>query len=141
MARGGVIEIALRLKDSFSKGIVTAAKEARKAGANISNDMLYATKTVNRWKDNTISAIDGVVKRLGALTIAGAGAFAAMSFDVGMNFEAGLSQVQATGQFALDTMKRLEAKALEVAATTKFTPGEVAEGLNYMLWLASVKRL
>lgn len=48
------------------------------------------------------------------------------------NFEAAMSQVQATSGADADEMERLTKKAEEMGATTKFTASDSAEAMNYM---------
>lgn len=50
----------------------------------------------------------------------------------GMDFEEGMSQVQAISGATGDDLARLEAKAKEMGATTKFSASESAEALKYM---------
>lgn len=54
------------------------------------------------------------------------------SLQVGMDFEAGMSQVQATSGASAEEMVQLEAKAKKMGATTKFSASEAAEAFNYM---------
>lgn len=50
----------------------------------------------------------------------------------GMDFEAGMSQVEATSGATAEEMKLLTAEAMRVGETTKFSASEAAEGLNFM---------
>lgn len=50
----------------------------------------------------------------------------------GMDFEAGMSQVQATSGSTAEEMELLTAEAMRVGEITKFSAAEAAEGLNYM---------
>lgn len=50
----------------------------------------------------------------------------------GMDFEAGMSQVQATSGSTTEEMELLTAEAMRVGEITKFSAAEAAEGLNYM---------
>ena len=61
--------------------------------------------------------------------ILGIGAAAA---KLGMDFEAGMSEVQAISGATGDELAALEEKAREMGATTKFSATEAAEGLKYM---------
>ena len=81
---------------------------------------------------NAVSAVSGAVLGIGKNAIA-----------VGKEFEAGMSQVQATLGItvddlknningAADTMEALTAKAEEMGATTKYTASQAAEGLNIL---------
>ena len=63
------------------------------------------------------------------LPILGIGAAAA---KLGMDFEAGMSEVAAISGATGEDLTRLEEKAREMGATTKFSATEAAEGLKYM---------
>ena len=52
--------------------------------------------------------------------------------QVGMNFDAAMSQVQALGQLGEEDFQKLRKKAMELGASTKFTAAQVAEGFSYM---------
>lgn len=54
------------------------------------------------------------------------------AIKLGSDFEAGMSQVQAISGATGDELKKLEEKAKEMGATTKFSASESAEALNYM---------
>ncbi len=55
-----------------------------------------------------------------------------VAVKVGSDFEAGMSQVQAISGATGEDLKRLEEKAKEMGATTKFSASEASEGLKYM---------
>ena len=59
----------------------------------------------------------------------GLGAAAA---KVGSDFEAGMSEVKAISGATGEDFKRLQEKAKEMGATTKFSASEASEGLKYM---------
>lgn len=54
------------------------------------------------------------------------------AIKTGMDFEAGMSQVEATSGATAEEMKLLTAEAMRVGETTKFSASEAAEGLNFM---------
>ena len=54
------------------------------------------------------------------------------AIKTGMDFEAGMSQVEAISGATAEEMELLTAEAMRVGETTKFSAGEAAEGLNYM---------
>jgi len=54
------------------------------------------------------------------------------ALKTGMDFEAGMSQVEATSGATTEEMKLLTAEAMRVGETTKFSASEAAEGLNFM---------
>ena len=57
MAAGKVIQAVLRLQDNMSGGILKAARNAKKAGADINNDMMQATRQVVAWKNKFLGGI------------------------------------------------------------------------------------
>ena len=57
---------------------------------------------------------------------------AAFCYQVGADFEAGMSQVAAVSGASGAELEQLTAKAKQLGAETKFTAAEAAEALNYM---------
>ena len=57
---------------------------------------------------------------------------ATYAIRTGMDFEAGMSQVEAVSGATTEEMELLTAEAMRVGETTKFSASEAAEGLNYM---------
>ena len=57
---------------------------------------------------------------------------AAFCYQVGADFEAGMSQVAAVSGASGSDLEQLTAKAKQLGAETKFTAAEAAEALNYM---------
>ncbi len=78
-----VIQTVLKLRDDMSKGLLGAAKNAKKAGASINNDMMAATRKVVAFKNKTVSALTdtakAAVKWSAATGAAMAGGFLAMA--------------------------------------------------------------
>lgn len=72
-----VINTILNLRDNMSKGLVKAAREAQKNGANISTEMIRATRNVTSFKNRATKAVTDTVKKLGVLSVAAAGALTA----------------------------------------------------------------
>jgi TP901 family phage tail tape measure protein len=56
----------------------------------------------------------------------------AAAVKVGSDFETGMSEVAAISGATSNDLKRLEEKAREMGATTKFSATEASEGLKYM---------
>ena len=54
------------------------------------------------------------------------------AIKTGMDFEAGMSQVEATSGATAEEMHLLTQEAMRVGETTKFSASEAAEGLNFM---------
>lgn len=74
MAKKRVINTILTLKDNFSGGILQAAKNAQKGGANISKSMMDSTRKVVAWKNKFVSSFQDVAKKAakwGTATAAG----------------------------------------------------------------------
>lgn len=127
-----VINTILNLRDNMSKGLVKAAREAQKNGANISTDMIRATRSVTSFKNKSSKAATDTVKKLGALSVASAGAFGAFAIKSGMDFEAQMSKVQAISGANAEEMQLLANKSKEMGAKTKFSATESAQALEYM---------
>lgn len=127
-----VINTILNLRDNMSKGLVKAAKEAQKSGANISTEMIRATRNVTSFKNKATKAVTDTVKKLGVLSVAAAGAFGAFAIKSGMDFEAQMSKVQAISGATATEVATLTAKAKEMGAKTKFSATESAQALEYM---------
>ena len=70
MAAGKVIQAVLRLQDNMSGGILKAARNAKKAGADINNDMMQATRQVVAWKNKFLGGITDVTKKLATVSAA-----------------------------------------------------------------------
>ncbi len=58
-----VIQTVLKLRDDMSKGLLGAAKNAKKAGASINNDMMAATRKVVAFKNKTVKALEDTAKK------------------------------------------------------------------------------
>lgn len=127
-----VINTILNLRDNMSKGLVKAAREAQKNGANISTEMIRATRNVTSFKNKATKAVTDTVKKLGVLSVAAAGAFGAFAIKSGMDFEAQMSKVQAISGATATEVATLTAKAKEMGAKTKFSATESAQALEYM---------
>lgn len=70
MAAGKVIQAVLRLQDNMSGGILKAARNAKKAGADINKDMMRATRQVVAWKNKFLGGITDVTKKLATVSAA-----------------------------------------------------------------------
>lgn len=127
-----VINTILNLRDNMSKGLVKAAREAQKNGANISTDMIRATRSVTSFKNKASKAVTDAAKKVAALGTAAVGAFGAFAIKSGMDFEAQMSKVQAISGATATEVATLTAKAKEMGAKTKFSATESAQALEYM---------
>lgn len=74
MAKNKVINTVLRLKDDMSGGLLQAAKNAKKAGAGITDEMMKSTRRVIAWKNKAISAATDAAKKVAAVGASAAGA-------------------------------------------------------------------
>jgi len=77
-----VIQAVLKFRDDMSKGLLGAARNAKKAGANINSDMMAATKKIVAFKNKTVSAFSDAAKAAAkwaaATSVAMAGGLLAM---------------------------------------------------------------
>lgn len=72
MAKNKVINTVLNLRDNMSGGLLKAAKNAKKAGADISDDMIKATRQVVAFKNKAVDGITSFAKTAMGVGVAGA---------------------------------------------------------------------
>lgn len=72
MAKNKVINTVLTLRDNMSSGLVKAARNAKKAGADISDDMIKATRQVVAFKNKAVDGITSFAKTAVGVGVAGA---------------------------------------------------------------------
>ena len=77
MAKNKVINTVLTLRDNMSGGLLKAAQNAKKAGANIDSEMLKATRQVVAFKNKAVDGIKSFAKTAVGVGVAGAGALTA----------------------------------------------------------------
>ena len=77
MAKNKVINTVLTLRDNMSGGLLKAAQNAKKAGANIDSEMLKATRQVVAFKNKAVDGIKNFAKTAMGVGVAGAGALTA----------------------------------------------------------------
>lgn len=106
MADGSLIFDTKIDESGFSKGLSSLSSKMGKVGA-------------------------GLAKGIGLASTAVAG-FGAYSLKAGMDFQAGMSEVQAISGATGDDLNRLTDKAKEMGSKTKFSATESAEALKYM---------
>lgn len=87
----------------------------------------FATKMKSTGKN--MEKVGKTLTKHVTLPITAMGGFA---IKAGMDFESGMSEVQAISGATGNDLARLEAKAKEMGATTKFSASESAEALKYM---------
>lgn len=71
MAKSKVINTVLNLRDNMSGGLIKAARNAKKAGANINDDMLKATRQVVAFKNKAVDGIKTFAKAATGVGVAG----------------------------------------------------------------------
>lgn len=103
--------------DEFEQGINTAKEKFDGFSKNISN------------AGKAISDVGGKLTKWITLPVAGLGTAA---LKTGMDYEAGMSKVQAISGATGDEMTMLGDKAMEMAAKTKFSTADSAEAYQYM---------
>lgn len=96
------------------------------------NDASGKTASFGDKIKNGLAAVGKVsAAAIGAGTAA-VGAFAKSSVDVGMSFDAGMSQVSAIAGATGEDFDMLRNKALEMGSKTQFSATEAAEAMTYM---------
>lgn len=71
MAKRKVINTVLQLRDNMSGGLLKAAKNAKKAGADIDDSMLSATRQVVAFKNKAVDGITSFAKTATGVGVAG----------------------------------------------------------------------
>ena len=71
MAKNKVINTVLNLRDNMSGGLLKAAQNAKKAGAQINSDMLAATRQVVAFKNKAVDGITSFAKTAVGVGVAG----------------------------------------------------------------------
>lgn len=107
-------------------------KKAEKAAKEFGGVMTQSLKEAGEKMKEAGEKISDVGKDMTmkvTMPILGLGAAA---LKVGSDFEAGMSEVQAISGASAEDLQRLEEKAKEMGATTKFSATESAEALKYM---------
>ena len=85
--------------------------------------------------DGQLSKVSGALSKVGAgIAVAGAAVGGALAWagQSGLEFEQAISKVGAVSLLSRDKIADLEAKALELGATTKFTATESAQAMEVM---------
>lgn len=116
-----------RLASAQSKEAAESLKAAQKAE--------HTTKKLSELKEVSGELTTRIGKGLVTALKAGTAAMGAMiiaSTKVGVEFEAGMSEVQGISKASAEDMELLSAKAKEMGAKTKFSASEAAEAFKYM---------
>ena len=103
-----------------------------KAAKDALEDLANATDKSNDGFTVMKGVIADLVSEGFQLLIEGAKEAAKYVLQTGMDFEAGMSQVEAVSGASAQEMVQLEDKAKQMGATTKFSATEAAEAFNYM---------
>lgn len=72
MAKNKVINTVLNLRDNMSGGLLKAAQNAKKAGAQIDSEMMSATRQVVAFKNKAVDGITSFAKTADGVGVAGA---------------------------------------------------------------------
>ena len=120
-----VIQTILNLRDNMSKGLLAAARNTQ----GVTREMRTATREVVNFKNKVSKSVTDAAKKLGTLSVAAVGAFAAFSVKVGMDFESQMSKVAAISGAGANDMQVLTDAAKKMGATTKFSATESAQAL------------
>lgn len=105
--------------DEFERGLESASQKFESFSSGIKN------------VGEKISNVGGALTKGVTLPLAGLGTAV---IKTGMDYEAGMSKVQAVSGATGDEMTRLGEKAMEMAAKTKFSTADSAEAYQYMEW-------
>lgn len=127
-----VIQVALALNDTFSKGLVGVAKQAREQGAEISKGMMQAARQADAFKKSIVNAVDTSITKLGKLATAAGTAAAAFSFKVGSEFEEQMAKVQAVASPTKEEFQKLTDLAKQMGRETQYSALEAAQALETM---------
>ena len=71
MAKSKVINTVLNLRDNMSGGLLKAARNAKKAGADIDDSMISATRQVVAFKNKAVDGIKSFAKTAMGVGVAG----------------------------------------------------------------------
>lgn len=74
MAKSKVINTVLNLRDNMSGGLIKAARNAKKAGADIDDSMIAATRRVVAFKNKAVDGIKTFAKAATGIGVAGVSA-------------------------------------------------------------------
>lgn len=107
-------------------------KKAEKAAKEFGGVMTQSLKEAGEKMKDVGGKISDVGKDMTMKVTAPILGLAGAALKVGSDFEAGMSEVQAISGASAEDLQRLEEKAKEMGATTKFSATESAEALKYM---------
>lgn len=138
MAKNKVINTVLTLRDNMSGGLVKAAQNAKKSGAQIDDSMIKATRRVVAFKKKAVSSIKDAASEMGKLAvkmtkvgIAAGAATAAFAIKTGFAEAFDLEGYRLQLETATkDTQKAAEIMqyAIDLANRTPYEGGQLVEG-------------
>ncbi len=108
--------------------------DAKKAGTSVKDAGDKAEKSSHDW-EKLGSKVSGAAEKFAKVVIGVGAAFGALggvAVKIGAEFEAGMSEVEAISQATANDMEKLNAKAKEMGATTKYSATQSAEAFKYM---------
>ena len=114
--------------ESKLKHYETQLKSVDSTQRSFGEKMAASGKSVKEFGDKMTS----VGKELSMKVTAPLAAIGGIAAKIGMDFKAGLSEVQALSGATADEMVMLEDRSRELGATTKFSAKQVTEGFKYM---------
>lgn len=134
-ARVAETEKQLETYKNELKKVESGADEAGDAAEDLAKDIDKVDSAADSVSDG-FSVMKGALASLVAdgirLTISALKDLAKETLNVGMSFEAGMSQVQAVSGASGKELDALTEKAKEMGAKTKFSASESAQAFNYM---------
>lgn len=136
--RGSTAAQTLGAKISSVSTELSRHKESLAAAKNAANKFDHSLNETGQAAETSASGVNiaqaAVTGLAVAVTTQGVPAlknFVRSSLNVGMEFEATMSNVEAISGATASEMQQLTAKAIELGATTKFTNREVGEAYTY----------
>lgn len=119
-----VLDAVIRLKDNFTDTIQRVEKSV--------GDFSRTYKRMGRDIQRTGKTISGIGKTLTATVTMPLIGLGTAAIKLGMDFEAGMSQVQALTGATAQEMKQLSDMAKHLGETTIFSAKEAAEGMAFL---------
>ena len=153
MAKNKEYELAIKIAGEVERSFYESTKLTKKELRNIAKQSLETAKAAEsmygmnfeelnkslKEMDPVFSHLEqvseaafGVIKKGAVMSAAAITAVTTASMAVGANFEEQMSAVQAVSMSSEEDMLRLNEKAKELGASTKFSATEVGQGFEYM---------
>jgi len=153
VAKNKEYELAIKIAGEVERSFYESTKLTKKELRNIAKQSLETAKAAEsmygmnfeelnkslKEMDPVFSHLEqvseaafGVIKKGAVMSAAAIAAVTTASMAVGANFEEQMSAVQAVSMSSEEDMLRLNEKAKELGASTKFSATEVGQGFEYM---------